>query len=78
MHIILDEEMLSMCISTLSNDGTRLENLGSVNIEFHEILMAFGQTPFALNSAQISSPELIIHIKKGFKSSKDGTFSNAY
>jgi len=78
VHIIVDVEILSTFINNLSNDGTRLEKLGSVAIKLHERQMVFGQTPFVLNSVQIFSPPLIIHTNKGFNSRKDGTLSSTY
>lgn len=69
--------MLSRFNNILSNDGNILENLVSVASELHEILMAFGQTPFVLSSAQISSPPLIIHTNNGFESRKNGRLISA-
>jgi len=78
VHIIVGEDILSTFINNLSNDGIRLEKLGSVVIKLHERQMVFGQTPFALNSIQVFSPPLIIQTNKGFRSRKDGRFSSTY
>lgn len=78
-HFIEDEEILLAFLNTLSKDGIKLENLDSLVIELHDILIAFGQTSLALNSAHISSPPLMTHNKNaGFIFSKDGRFSRAY
>jgi len=78
LHIIVDEEILSTFDNNLSNDGTRLENLGSVAIKLHERQIVFGQTPFALNSVQAFSPPLIIQTNMGFIFRKDGLLSSTF
>lgn len=78
VHIIEDETILFKLINILSNDVMRLENLGSSVNKLHERLIAFGQMPLSLNSAQISSPPLIKQTNKGFETFKDGMCSIAY